>query len=431
MEASLKFHSLLSFALILALSTPRESASEYSFTTELVRIDTPNSSDPYQHVVNAFRRSISRAHRLSQNSAGTLAMPPGVLTNSDGSFTMNMSIGNPPAPFVGIADTGSDLIWTQCEPCLQCFDQASPVFDPSMSSTYEVIMCETPLCNALLPYSFCGPDLDLFCMNSNSYGDGSYTYGNIATENFILGYVSGQPVNAILLFECGHMNGGTFTKVTDGIIGLGGGPVSLVSQLSDDTGGRFSYCLVPLGSTTKTSKLNFGANAEVGGDGAVSTPLIQRDDQKTFYYLYLEAVSVDNRRIDFPPGGPSPDQGNIIIDSGTSLTLLPQDFYSQIEAAVIESVQLPRVNDPSQTLSLCFQVATEVNLPFLTFHFNGADVRLPALNAFVLIAQNVLCLTLGPSPTALYGNVAQTNFLVGHDIPNKIVSFKPVDCTLF
>ncbi|KAF8028760.1 hypothetical protein BT93_E1421 [Corymbia citriodora subsp. variegata] len=431
MEASLKFHSLLSFALILALSSPRESTSEYSFTTELVRVDTPNSSDPYQHVVDAIRRSISRARRLSRNAAGTLDWPPDEITNSDGSYTMKVFLGNPPAPFVGIADTGSDLIWTQCEPCTNCFNQASPRFDPSKSSTYLNVMCNTPLC-AVLPTTFCSQDGNLLCMNSYSYGDGSFTIGNMATENFILGSASSQPVSIPLLFECGHENGGTFRGNSDGIIGLGGGVVSLVSQLGDNAGGRFSYCLVPLSSTKKTSKLNFGANAEVGGDGVVSTPLIQRDDQKTYYYLYLEAVSVNDRRIDIPPGGPSPDQGNIIIDSGTTLTLLPEAFYNQIEAAVAESVQLPRVSDPTKVLSLCFQGAgDDVHFPFLTFHFNGADVKLPALNVFIYVANDVVCLTLGSSQFSLYGSLAQTNFLIGHDIQNKKLSFKPVDCSLF
>ncbi|KAF8028761.1 hypothetical protein BT93_E1422 [Corymbia citriodora subsp. variegata] len=438
MDASLKFHSLLSFALILALSIPCESASEYGFTTELVRRDAPGSpnsnlgGNPYQHVVDAIRRSISRAHRLSRNSAGTLDTPSAVITSADGSYTMNVSLGTPPAPYVGIADTGSDLIWTQCKPCPDCFEQASPLFDPSKSSTYKEISCQTSLCD-VVPRASCGEGGRL-CEYSYSYGDRSFTNGNLATETFVLGSSSGRPVSVPkVLFGCGHNNGGTFTDKMDGIVGLGGGAASLIAQLGDATGGRFSYCLVPLGSTKKTSKLNFGANAGVGGSGAVSTPLIQRADQKTFYYLYLEAVSVGKTKIDFPSDGSSgsPDEGNIIIDSGTTLTLLPEDFYSQIEAVVAKSVDLPRVSDPSQFLSLCFQAEadTKVSLPTFTFHFNGADVEVAALNTFVQVADGVICLALASSELSIYGNLAQMNFLVGYDIQNSKLAFKPVDCT--
>ncbi|KAI3418632.1 uncharacterized protein J3R85_013578 [Psidium guajava] len=439
MEASLKFHHLLSFSLILASSILCESASEYGFTMELVHRESPRSpyydpaETPYQRVASALRRSIARVHRLNPNSAGDPDTPSAVIVSNGGEYLMNISLGKPPVTIVGIADTGSDLIWTQCKPCTDCFKQATPLFDPSDSSTYKDVSCRASLCGAISQTS-CGEGAGL-CEYSYSYGDNSYTMGTLATETFTIGSTSGRPVSfPTVLFGCGHDNGGNFGDgQMSGIIGLGGGGASLISQMGKATGGKFSYCLVPFFSDDgKSSKLNFGANAVVAGTGVVSTPLIQKE-QKTFYYLTLEAVSVGNTRIEFTSEDPSSsdDGGNIIIDSGTTLTLLPQDFYTQIEAAMVKSVKLPRASDPSQLLSLCYEADTDVGLriPTVTFHFNGADVGLGAGNSFVRVADDIICFTLNPGEMAIYGNLAQMNYLVGYDTQNMKLSFKPVDCT--
>ena len=54
----------------------------------------------------------------------------------DREFLMNLSIGTPVVPLVAIMDTGSDLIWTKCKPCTYCFEQATPVFNPKLCSSF-------------------------------------------------------------------------------------------------------------------------------------------------------------------------------------------------------------------------------------------------------------------------------------------------------
>ncbi|XP_048132138.1 aspartic proteinase CDR1-like [Rhodamnia argentea] len=407
---------------------------------ELVHRESPRSpfynpaDTPYQRMASTIRRSIARAHRLNPNAAGEPNTPSAVIVSQSGEYLMNVSLGNPPATIVGIADTGSDLIWTQCKPCTDCFKQAPPLFDPSKSSTYKDVSCRASLCGAVSQTSCGEGEAAGLCEYSYSYGDSSYTLGTLATETFTIGSTSGRPVSfPNVLFGCGHENGGNFGGgQMNGIVGLGGGDASLISQMGKATGGKFSYCLVPFFSERgRSSKLNFGANAVVAGSGVVSTPLIQ-GEQKTFYYLTLEAVSVGKTRIDFPSEGPSAtDGGNIIIDSGTTLTLLPSDFYTQIEAAMAKSVKLPSASDPSQILSLCYKAATDVglNIPTVTFHFKGADVGLGMANSFVRVAEDIICFTLKPGDMAIYGNLAQMNYLVGYDTQNMKLSFKPVDCT--
>ncbi|KAE9594006.1 putative nepenthesin [Lupinus albus] len=53
---------------------------------------------------------------------------------------MKFSIGTPKFDVMAEADTGSDLIWMQCQPCKKCYKQTEPVFDPSKSKTYKVAL---------------------------------------------------------------------------------------------------------------------------------------------------------------------------------------------------------------------------------------------------------------------------------------------------
>lgn len=103
---------------------------------------------------------------------------------------------------------------------------------------------------------------------------------------------------------------------SSGVVGLGGGPASLITQLGSSIGSKFSYCLLPLSlESNRTSKLSFGDAAVVSGDDVVSTPIVKKDPI-VFYYLTLEAFSVGNKRIEFGRSSNGGDEGNIIIDSG-------------------------------------------------------------------------------------------------------------------
>ena len=229
---------------------------------------------------------------------------------------------------------------------------------------------------------------------------------------------------------CGRYNAIGIEEKNSGIVGLGRGPMSLITQLSPSTGGKFSYCLVP-GLSTASSKLNFGNAAVVSGRGTVSTPLFSKNGL-VFYFLTLEAFSVGRNRIEFGSPG-SGGKGNIIIDSGTTLTVLPNGVYSKLESAVAKTVKLQRVRDPNQVLGLCYKVTPDkldASVPVITAHFRGADVTLNAINTFVQVADDVVCFAFQPTETgAVFGNLAQQNLLVGYDLQKNTVSFKHTDCT--
>ncbi|CAN1245125.1 Aspartic proteinase CDR1 [Linum grandiflorum] len=227
---------------------------------------------------------------------------------------MNISLGTPPFSIVAIADTGSDIIWTQCKPCVGCYKQDAPLFDPKSSSTYKTVSCSS--------------------------------------------------------------------------------------------------------------------NAFVSGNNVVSTPLISSPLMSTFYFLQLEAVSVGSTKIPFQ-GSSIGSSGNIIIDSGTTLTLVPTDFLSQLSGAVESQVTGgTKTSDPQGLLSLCYVVNSGLKVPPITAHFQGADVVLESYNTFIDMSDTVTCLAFyGNDELSIYGNIAQQNFLIGYDLQKQSLSFKPTDCT--
>jgi len=152
----------------------------------------------------------------------------------------------------------------------------------------------------------------------------------------------------------------------------------------------------------------------------------------SFYYLNLQAFSVGSNKIEFGSSlGNKLGLGNIIIDSGTTLSFLPTDFYSKLESAVANSIKLPRAKDLNQVSKLCYQTRSDkVDGPVITAHFSGANVLLYSSNTFVRVADDVVCFAFVPSQTrAVFGNLVQQNMLVEYDLQKNTVSFKLVDCT--
>jgi len=151
------------------------------------------------------------------------------------------------------------------------------------------------------------------------------------------------------MIGCGRKNTVSFEGKSSGVVGLGNGPASLINQLGSSIGGKFSYCLGPE-SSNSTNKLNFGEAAVV--------PLVKKDPQ-FFYLKTLKAFSVGNKRVEFAKQSNGSVDGNVMIDSGTTLTIVPSGIYHNLELAVVESVRLKRVKDPNGYLNLCYSVTSK------------------------------------------------------------------------
>ncbi|XP_076951420.1 aspartic proteinase CDR1-like [Bidens hawaiensis] len=123
-----------------------------------------------------------------------------------------------------------------------------------------------------------------------------------------------------------------------GSIGLGDGPLSLVNQLKSVTLGKFSYCLMPHGSS-QPSKIYFGELFNMSGPIVVSTSLMKTDDSHS-YTVYLFDVLVGNKSVSsYNHNHNQPDYGtavmNIDIDAEWT-SLMWFDRFKQKEGSEIE-----------------------------------------------------------------------------------------------
>ena len=105
-------------------------------------------------------------------------------------------------------------------------------------------------------------------------------------------------------------------------------------------------------------------------------------------------------------------EGNTIVDSGTSFSLLPKDIYNKVEAEVATIIELERAPSPLRfNVSLCYRSRSIESLgaPLITLHFKGnkADVELSPTNTFFHADSDVLCFAFNsiPSGRALIGNI--------------------------
>ncbi|XP_023522447.1 aspartic proteinase CDR1-like [Cucurbita pepo subsp. pepo] len=216
-------------------------SNEYGFSVEMIHRDSPKSpmynpsESHYHRLANTLRRSI-----LLNKAVALLDTAEAPMFNDRGEYLVEVSLGTPPFPILAVADTGSDIVWTQCQPCPKCFEQTAPMFDPSKSSTYKIIPCSSPSCALAGQERSCSDRSE--CRYSISYGDGSHSNGDFAVDTLTMGSTSGRPVAfSRTMVGCGHDSGGTFSTNVSGIVGLGRGPASLVPQMGAASGGKFSY----------------------------------------------------------------------------------------------------------------------------------------------------------------------------------------------
>ncbi|XP_010548000.1 PREDICTED: aspartic proteinase nepenthesin-1 isoform X1 [Tarenaya hassleriana] len=408
--------------------------SGVGFRLTLHHVDSGKNLTKIQKIQRGMGRGFRRLHRLraavlaAEDDGANVEAPTHA---GNGEFLMKLSAGTPPVTYSAIVDTGSDLIWTQCKPCTKCFDQPTPIFDPEKSSSFSKLGCSSDPCKAL-PQSNCNKDT---CEYLYTYGDYSSTQGILAMETFT--FEDEHSVSG-LAFGCGEDNEGDGFAQGSGLVGLGRGPLSLVSQLKQN---EFSYCLTSIEDSDSTSLLFIGSDASntlnksMGGE-IQTTSLLRNPAQPSFYYLPLQGITVGSKRLDIEESTftlSDDGTGGMIIDSGTTLTYLEDSAFRAVKKEFASRVRLPTDDSGATGLDLCFKLpenTKQIPVPKLIFHFRGADLELPGENYMIADpSTGVLCLAMGGSNgMSIFGNIQQQNLLVLHDLHKETVSFIPTEC---
>lgn len=117
--------------------------------TELIHRDHPDSplstnASHSERLAACMERSERRRARLLISSTDFQSSVNG--TQDSNEYVMKISLGTPPQERIAIVDTGSDLVWLQCQCGSNCQMQTDPVFDPTASTSYLAVPCNNSLC---------------------------------------------------------------------------------------------------------------------------------------------------------------------------------------------------------------------------------------------------------------------------------------------
>jgi len=372
------------------------------------------------------------------------------VTLGSGEYLMDVFVGTPPRHFSLILDTGSDLNWIQCAPCLDCFEQNGPYYDPAQSSSYRNVSCADQRCGLVA-----APDQARPCRGHNQpcpyfywYGDRSNTTGDLALETFTVNLTVPGDSHSVenLIFGCGHWNRGLFHGAA-GLLGLGRGPLSFASQLRSLYGHTFSYCLVDRNSDLNvSSKLIFGEDRDLLKHPELKyTSFVSEVKEAgkevptdTFYYVKVKNIIVGGERLPIPVQTWELSQdgvGGTIIDSGTTLSYFSEPAYAIIREAFVKRVKSYPLVEDFPVLSPCYNMSgvEKVDLPSFAIEFaDGAVWNFPTENYFIrLDPDEIMCLAMLGTPQSslsILGNYQQQNFHILYDLKQDRLGFAPMRC---
>ncbi|RCV37414.1 hypothetical protein SETIT_8G060600v2 [Setaria italica] len=357
--------------------------------------------------------------------AATLATSPSASTSTaafqlhgdvypTGHYYITMNIGDPAKPYFLDVDTGSDLTWLQCDaPCQSCNKVPHPLYRPAPK---KLVPCADSLCTAL--HSGLGSGnrcpSPKQCDYRIKYTDSATSQGVLIADNFSLPLSKSSTVRPSLTFGCGYDQqvgkNGEKPAVTDGLLGLGRGSVSLLSQLKQQgiTKNVLGHCL----STNGGGFLFFG-------DGIVPTSRVTwvpmaRSTSGNYYSPGSGTLYFDKRSLGLKPM-------EVVFDSGSTYTYFTAQPYQAVVSALKGGLSKSLKQVPGDELPLCwkgqkaFKSVFDVKKEFKSLHLSfatgkNAVMEIPPENYLIVTKIGNVCLGI------LDATVAKLSFSIIGDI---------------
>eukprot|EP01018_Ginkgo_biloba_P029543 Gb_20733 [translate_table: standard] len=375
-----------------------------STISEMIKADAKR----YNRIEDSMAGSHSTKTNQVEDSQIPLASGKGAI-NAGGNYIIQIAFGTPGQSQYTLIDTGSDVNWIPCNPCVGCNSNAAAPFDSSKSSSYELLGCASAPCTQL-PASFRICSGNSNCNFRLGYGDQSEVDGLLSSDELTLGSESISK----LYFGCANVQTGNI-RSEPGLIGLGKGALSFLSQTASIYDNTFSYCLPSLASDKFSGSLVFGKEA-LSAQELLSLP--------------PETFALDT----------STGSGGAIIDSGTVITRLVEPAYTALRDAFRS--KLSNLMDKSTSFGTffdtCYNVVSpaSINGPTITFHSEGGlDLELSQENILYQQDDNSpVCLAFalppkGLSNLSIFGNFQQQNWRIIYDVPHSQLGFAQERCS--
>ncbi|KAM0912290.1 hypothetical protein ACQ4PT_012967 [Festuca glaucescens] len=162
-------------------------------------------------------------------------------------YYTSVELGNPSKRYTFDIDTGSSISWIACKGCRGC--STKKLYNPNSSSTSSRISCWDHSCKTCRPIRVWSlPNPSGMCGYDLSYGDQTRAIGYYVSDimhfDTITGNCTSANSSAPVVFRCTNSLS-NFMATTDGILGFGQGPLSVISQLHSQgiSPKSFPHCL--------------------------------------------------------------------------------------------------------------------------------------------------------------------------------------------
>ncbi|WCJ41407.1 Eukaryotic aspartyl protease family protein [Euphorbia peplus] len=369
-------------------------------------------------ILHLASKDPQRLNYLSAQMTTSVPIAPGQQLLNIGNYLVRVKLGTPGQIMLMVLDTSNDASWVPCSGCTGC---STTTFSTNTSSTYGSLDCSMAQCTQARGFSCPAAGTSpSSCLFNQSYGGDSTFSASLVHDSITLG----KDVLANFAFGCiNSISGGSIPP--QGLLGLGRGPLSLLSQTGSLYSGVFSYCLPSFRSYYFSGSLKLGP---VGQPKSIrTTPLLRNPHRPSLYYVNLTGVSVGRVPVQIDPAVLSfdPNTGaGTIIDSGTVITRFVKPIYEAIRDEFRKQVTGPFTS--LGAFDTCFGATKEAVAPAITLRFTGMNMVLPMENSLIhSSAGSTVCLAMAAVPSNVnsvlnvIANLQQQNHRFFFDVPNS------------
>ncbi|XP_028771297.1 aspartic proteinase Asp1 [Neltuma alba] len=352
-----------------------------------------------------------------------------------GFYNVTLNIGQPPRPYFLDLDTGSDLTWLQCDaPCTHCSETPHPLYSPSN----DLVPCDDPLCVSLHQSSRYNCDYPDQCHYEIVYADQYSTLGVLLKDVYHLNFTNGNQLKVRMGLGCGYdqVFPAYSYHAVDGVLGLGRGRASLISQLSSQGLLRnvVGHCLSSYGG----GYMFFG---DVSESSRVTWTPMSSGDSKHY--------SAGGAELLF--GGKATGVGNLlaIFDTGSSYTYFNFHAYQALISWLKKELHGKHLYEApdDQTVPICwhgrrpFRSINEVRkyfkplaLSFTTGRRSRAVFEIPPEAYLIISNLGNVCLGIlngsevGMGDVNLIGDISMLDKLMVYDNEKQLIGWSTANC---
>ncbi|XP_076960619.1 aspartyl protease AED3-like [Bidens hawaiensis] len=335
-------------------------------------------------------------------------------------YVVKAKIGTPAQTLFMALDTSTDMNMVPCTGCVGC--GSNKPFSFAKSTTFKSLECGASQCRQVQNTNCLGTT----CLMNMTYGASSIA-ANLAQDNITLA------TDSVTGYSFGCIQKAIGTSLPpQGVLGLGRGSLSFISQTKTLYKSTFSYCLPSFKSP------NFSGNLRLGPNGQPKnikyTPLLSNPRHPSLYYIKLVGIKVGPKLVNIPPSAfalnPSNGAGTI-IDSGTVFTRLVTPAYTAVRDEFRRRMGRHAVVSSLGGFDTCYTVPIGKQVPTMSFIFEGAELSMKQENFLIYSsAGGITCLAMSASPSLnVVANMQQQNHRILFDVANSKVGISAESCS--